>query len=278
MVYSDSAEDYRPVMHLRGHPINLTLLLIVLHTSAMVGFSIATASGYGSFFEPLSFSSVAIWHHEELWRLFTYPLVAAPSLGFVVQMLMLYWFGPEVERFVGTRSFLKLYIALIAIPAIFLAAAGYRHSLHYEGASDLLFGFFIAFVAIYPNVEILFLRMTAKWLAWILLGIYSLVYLTEHQIVPLAMLWLCSGVGYAGMRLAGVGGGFDWLDSWREKRVAGRNTRRMKAKNNREKQWKDSIDPILEKISSRGIGSLTTAERAALESARSALLKRDKRK
>ena len=65
----------------------------------------------------------------------------------------------------------------------------------------------------------------------------------------------------------------DWLESRRSERLA----RRHQIKVVREQQHADSIDAVLEKISRHGVGSLTSAERATLERARTQLLKRDQR-
>jgi membrane associated rhomboid family serine protease len=280
MIYSDSAEDYRPVMWLRGHAVSLSILLIVIHTLAMIFFSVARATGHGEFLDYFIFSSRDIWQQHQFWRLGTYAFVALPSVGFVIQMLMLYWFGPEVERFVGRSLFLRLYGALLLLPSLFLSLAGLYHPMEYAGPDNLLFGFFIAFAAIYPNVEILFLRLTVKWLAVILLGIYSLIDLSERQVSSLALLWLCTGIGYGVMRFAGVGKGFSWWEKWQMGRKESRRKKRLSAKP-RTKARKDdptSIDAILDKISKKGISSLTPAEKTALENARSALLKRDQNK
>ncbi len=276
MIYSDSADDYRPLMWFRGHPIGVSILLIVLHTAAMVIFSIARATGHSEFFETLLFSSDAVLHRAHLWQLVTYVFVALPSINFALQMLMLYWFGPEVERFVGRTAFIGLYLALILIPALFLLLIGLAQPVSFSGADNLLFGFFIAFVTIYPNVEVFLLRITAKWLAWIFLGIYTLIYFSEQQFLNLAMLWLCAAIGYFGMRTVGVGGRLLWWQKWNEDRKERNEIRRSKVK--AKKENKASIDAILEKISRKGMGSLTASEKSALENARSALLKRDEKK
>jgi membrane associated rhomboid family serine protease len=246
----------------------------------MIGCALAAAAHNETLLEPLRFSSIAVWETGAVWQLVTYAFVAPPSIGFAIQMLMLYWFGPEVEKFIGRRSFLTLYLALLIVPALFLTAAGATQPLQYQGADHLLFGIFIAFVVIYSRVEIFFLRLTASQLAWILLGIYSLIYLSNHLYIPLVLLWLSSAIAYIGLRAMGVGGGVQWIEDWKEKRAEEAEVRETKKQTARpasqkQKTITQSIDGILEKISKKGISSLSETERESLDKARSALLKRD---
>jgi len=111
----------------------------------------------------------------------------------------------------------------------------------------------------------------------VLLGIYSLIHFSNHNWSGLMVLWLCAGVGYVGMRLTGAGRGMTWLTDWIEDRQAARLARQRNIKVLKDVKATESIDEILEKISKHGVGSLDAKERAALERARTNLLKRDKR-
>ncbi len=64
-----------------------------------------------------------------------------------------------------------------------------------------------------------------------------------------------------------------WLDDRRTARLA----RQRNLKVLKETKAAESIDEILDKISKQGVGSLNASERAALERARTKLLKRDQR-
>jgi hypothetical protein len=117
---------------------------------------------------------------------------------------------------------------------------------------------------------------TAHW-AYALLAVLTLVDIAYHEWISLGALWLDASVGYFGMRFIGAGYGFTWLTDWLDER----RTRRLAKKHNlrvlKETQATESIDQILEKISKQGVGSLNARERAALERARTNLLKRDQR-
>jgi hypothetical protein len=114
-------------------------------------------------------------------------------------------------------------------------------------------------------------------LVWVLLAIFSLIDLADHAFTALFMLWTSSLVGYTGMRLIGAGRGMTWLTDWIEERQARRLASQRNLKVLKDAKATESIDEILEKISKHGVGSLNAKERAALERARTNLLKRDQR-
>jgi membrane associated rhomboid family serine protease len=243
---------------------------VIVHCVAMVAATLAMSLGAGAWLTTLSFSSEAVWREGKVWQLATYPFIHAPSLLFVLEMLMFFWFGREVERFVGRDVFLGLYAALILLPALFLTAAGLWIPQSYAGSGTLHFSIFVAFATLYPGIELIF-RILAKWAAWVCLAIYSLQFMANREWILLLALWVSAGIAYYGMRLVGVGGGLDWWENWQE----GRRTARLAKERNFQIVRESSVDAILEKISKHGIGSLTATERETLEKERAHLLKKE---
>lgn len=264
-------------MWIKGYPLYGTTLLIIIHCSSLVIFSLLMAFNYLAPQNYLIFSSSEVFHGE-IWRLFTYAFVQAPTLWFPVEMLMLYWFGKDVERFVGRKAFFSLYITLILIPSIFLTILGKFWGPHILiGSGHVHFSIFIAFATIYPHA-VLFLQILAKHAAYILLAINTLICLAYHGWSSLIAMGLGSGVAYFGMRVVGVQGGLDWWNTWRTQAQWKKMERKRQVQIVQETELNESIDPILEKISQKGMNSLTDAEKRTLERARSALLKKDKEK
>lgn len=280
MLFSNSSADYRPLFWVGRYPVSASVLLIIVHSAAMVAYSLSIAMGAAGLFAPLIFSSAEVLHRGYVWQLLTYPYVEGASLGFVFQMFMLYWFGPDVERFIGRGYFLALYAALIVIPALILTGMSLALGpIGYAGANSLLFGIFIAFVAIYPDMELFFFRIRLKWAAAILLGIYTLVFLAQRDVMELSMLWMSTVVAAVMIRSLGVATGFgffdriaEWFESRRMERLAKQNNIRAI----KEQEKIESIDSILDKISKHGMGSLTPIEKKILERASADLIKRDK--
>src|SRR5436190_21475096 len=166
-----TSDDYRPVAWMGRYPVDVTTMLVGLHVAAAILTAILVAIGAHSVLAYLLFDSAAVWSGQ-VWRLFTYAFVHAPNalLWFAIEMYMLFVFGREVERFIGRRAYIALYLVLLVLSVVVLTLWGLwtRTAIAISGA--LHFGIFVAFVTIYPNVE-LFLRIMAKWVVLILAAI-----------------------------------------------------------------------------------------------------------
>jgi membrane associated rhomboid family serine protease len=277
MIFHEQSEDYRPLFWMSGRPIYATTLLLILHVAAFVITALCMSFlGGAQVLEAICLYPYQVIYRGEVWRLFSY-VIFPPSLWFVFAMGFLFFAGREVEQFVGRKIFLKLYAALILIPAVVLCVAGFVWPMQHLGGTESIFGLFVAFATLYPGfvLNIWFVNLTAKGWAYVLLGVYSLIDLAAHDWPSLLVLWSCAGIGYAGMRLIGAGHGLTWLTDWLENRQAKRLASQRNFKVLKEAKATQSIDEILEKISKQGVGSLDAKERAALERARTNLLKRD---
>ncbi len=120
------------------------------------------------------FDSAYVWHGGQVWRIATYAFVHTPSalLWFAIEMYMLFVFGREVERFIGQRAYIGLYLILLLAPTIVLTIWGLWQRSGLAGSPALHFGIFVAFVTIYPRVE-MFLRIMAKWVVLVLAAVYT---------------------------------------------------------------------------------------------------------
>ena len=176
-----TSDDYRPVAWMGRYPVDVTTMLVGIHVAAAILAAILVAFGAGSVLLWLQFDSAAIWSSGQVWRLFTYAFVHAPSglLWFAIEMYLLFVFGREVERFLGRRAYIALYGFLLVTPAALLTIWGLWERCAIAGSPALHFGIFVAFATIYPRVEML-LRIQAKWVALILAAIYTLQLLAYH--------------------------------------------------------------------------------------------------
>jgi len=285
MLYHEQSEDYRPLFWMQGRPIYVATLLLIVH---IIGFIVAAISisyfGLGTVYDALAVNPSEIWHRGQVWRLLSYVtfdpyFFSQRSLWFLINMALFYFFGREVEQFVGRTTYLKLYVGLVLVPAILLCLLGLVITPSpFLNCGEVFFGVFVAFATIYPGViPSCWIPLTASTLVWILLGISSLIDIAFHNFTSLFMLWTSSAVAYFGMCLAGAGRGMAWLTDWLEERRAQKLIRQHHFKIVKDKEATESIDAILDKISKQGVDSLNTRERAALEQARTKLLQRDER-
>jgi membrane associated rhomboid family serine protease len=280
-----TSDDYRPVAWMGRYPVDVTTMLVGVHVAAAILAAILYAIlgmlGAASILAWLQFDSAAIWSSGQVWRLFTYAFVHPPSalLWFAVEMYMLFVFGREVERFIGRRAYIALYvILLLAPPALLMIWGLWQHS-GLSGSVALHFGIFIAFAAIYPRVELL-LRIMAKWVALILAAIYTFQLFAYHAWSDLFVVWTSIAAAFLFFELNGAGPELAWWNAVKAQ-FASRPKYHVVPKprprpGNGRAEADDSytsIDPILDKISKFGIGSLTATERRRLDRERERLLK-----
>ena len=183
-------DDYQPVTWVGRYPVHVTTLLVAVHSIAAIAAAFMSAFGGAGILNLLIFDSAALFNGS-VWQLATYAFVHPPSglLWFALEMYMLFLFGREVERFIGRRAFIMLYLLLLLAPTVLLTLWGLSQRTAIGGSSAIHFGVFVAFATIYPRVE-MFLRIMAKWVALALGAILTLQLLAAHAWPELAVLWL----------------------------------------------------------------------------------------
>jgi membrane associated rhomboid family serine protease len=273
-----TSDDYRPVAWMGRYPVDVTTMLVGLHVATAILAAILVAIGAGSILPYLQFDSAEVWAGQ-VWRLFTYAFVHAPSglLWFAIEMYMLFVFGREVERFIGRRAYIGLYLVLLITPSALLTIWGLWQRSGLAGSPALHFGIFVAFATIYPRAE-LFLRIMTKWVVLILAAVYTLQLLAYHNWSELMVVWTSIGAAFLFIEMHGAGPELAWWDALKARlRPKPKFHVVPKMRSSRSTDADDvdaSIDPILDKISKFGIGSLTASERRQLDRERERLLKR----
>ena len=274
-----TSDDYRPVTWMGRYPVDVTTILVGLHVTCAILAAILIAFGAGSMLAYLQFDTAAVWSGGQVWRLLTYAFVHAPSalLWFAVEMYMLFVFGREVERFIGRRAYIVIYLILLIAPAAVLTVWGLWQRSALAGSPALHFGIFVAFATIYPRVE-LFLRIMAKWIALILAGVYTFQLLAYHAWTDLAVVWTSIGAAFLFIEWRGAGPELVWWNNVKARFGPKPKLHVVQKSVSRRAIEPDdlyaSIDPILDKISKSGIGSLTANERRLLNRERDRLLKK----
>jgi len=302
-----------PLFIIGSWPVRLVTLLIALHVSAMIATSLLVTVGDASWIQLLAYNSTAVGQGQ-LWRLLTYAFVNPPNIWFGFEMLMLFFFGREVERGLGAKSFGLFYGGLIILGSLLLqlfSLGGTAQEM--TGAQAVNFAVFAAFVTMYPGVQFLF-GITARWMLLAFLVLSSLQ-LMEGQQFASTLLFLAESLaailfmkwnGYheliakfslpsfrellqkmAPRRAPKTGAVTSSSTSSRVMDTCSTSTSFItvpKATAEAPKKTKPStspiknvnIDDLLEKISKTGMASLSDQEKEQLEAARMALLKRDK--
>lgn len=216
-----------------------------------------------------------------VWQLLTFQFLHANLLHLVLNSLGVFSFGFAVEQFLGKKRFLQLYLisgvvgGLVHVlgglvwPShfgVFTDAFGVQQYIPMVGASAGLFGLIAAFALMFPDRDLtvyLFFVLPVTVSARVLLAV-------SLGISVLGVVFDKSNVAH-GAHAGGIFGG------WLMLRLFVRQSRRQAAfetevesepvKSETEFLNKE-VDAILEKISQKGIQSLTAAERRTLEAAR----------
>jgi membrane associated rhomboid family serine protease len=292
-----SSDEHRALLWVRGYPLFATHVIVLGLVLSMIATTALMAFGGSAVLEALGFASARVLGGE-VWRVLTYGLVNPPSLWFAIDMVLIVWFGRELERELGRRNFLWLCLGLYLAPVLLLTlAAGFGLSTSLSGQGGG-FGLFIAFATLYPGALMLF-NLQAKWVALILVGIYTLIGLGQRDVAGLLSLGATAGFAYLCVLQLRGKPLFSWWPTPRTPKVkAGPSRPSAKVIPFPEAAAKPvaravaaspatrptvprvppadmaEIDALLDKIAHSGIASLTAAERARLDAAHQSLKRR----
>ncbi len=269
----DTHDEHQPLLWFRGQPIYAAYFVIIVFVASLLATIIANISGLGHLALAGTFDSAAVLRGE-VWRVFTYGLINQPSLWFVIDMLMIAWFGRELEKFFGRRKFLALYLGLYLLKPLLHTVLGFWIHTRFSGQIGG-FALFVAFATLYPNAVLLF-NLLAKWVAIVLVAIYALMALNS---APFELIGLFASTGFA-FAFVRYQQGLLTLPSFRLRRggprlrvlpdpepSSPRRAERSHPAAPRGNQTTAEMDALLDKIARSGMASLTAEERARLDEA-----------
>lgn len=217
------------------------------------------------------------------WGAVTYMFLHGDLWHLLLNMLVLFFFGPPLENRWGSSEFLKYYLLCglggVALSFVFAPQASII------GASAAIYGLMLAFAWYWPETPIYvwgIFPVKAKWLVgfFFVLTFISAFGRAGGGIAHFAHLGgLLTGVGYLkfGDRLVARLGEIRSsrmserfaivprrVSSEEEGEKASRGKKRARG-GRREEELLDEVDRILDKISARGMGALTDDERRVLD-------------
>jgi len=195
-----------------------------------------------------------------LWQFVTYMFLHSVSSPWhlIFNMLVLWMFGSEVERAMGTRKFLTMYFTAGIFAGIFCCLLTPDSPI--IGASGAIFAVEIAFAMFFPNTTVIFyiFPIKAKYLVMIFAGI-----------TVISCIMPASGNTAHFAHLGGLIYGFlfiryeprfnSFLLSWQ--------MQQQEREYKKEEDIKRQVDVLLDKVNRGGMKSLTRGERGFLRSA-----------
>ncbi len=232
----------------------------------------------------LSAESTLLWtefrqHHTGgVWTFFTYALVHTNPAHFLINAVVLFLAGREVEPIIGRRQFLALNLVAWTLGGFTSWAAHISHA----GAGAEVGGFaacvaavLAAYSTIMPELEhrvnvffVLPLRFRAKIFSLGLIALAAVCLATNTlTVVGPAGVIVGSLVGWIWAKQLGYGNPL-----WIQRVIFDRRQRESRrARMSPDDFLALEVDPILEKISQSGMQSLTRTERKMLELGRDKL-------
>ncbi len=269
----DSTENARPLMYLGEYPLYSPHVIVLVYTVSMI---VTAFVGMGSsLVYYLGYYNSQIWRGE-VWRILSYGLVNPPSIQFAIDMLMLIWFGRDVEKFYGRKLFLILFAGIYLLPPVLLAPLAPVLSVSLVGKTGAL-AVFVAFATLYPGA-VLWLNVPAKLAAIILVGIYGLMAIAVRDWGWLLAIGIANGFAHAFVRYQRseftIPNPFAWLRRPKFKVLPGQGAEKPQTTAPVTAQGLGDVDALLDKIAQSGIHSLTPEERARLDRSSAELMKR----
>jgi len=231
---------------------------------ANVAGQILVFSWTGTVLHYLSLNTATPWFFP--FQVFTYQFLHDPTNLFhlILNMLVLYFFGTTVEGWLGSRRFLRLYLASGVAGGVFyllfsLLRGGGGICI---GASGAVSGVVLYFCLVQPMAEILVLFIPVR--AWIF-GAFWVLYSLYNMLVDLRF-----GAGGHVADAAHLGGALMGIAFWRYEGLARRWMESLARKRRLEQARKlardrERMDELLDKVKREGLHSLSEKERRFLQ-------------
>jgi membrane associated rhomboid family serine protease len=255
-----------------GGGVTRTVLALLVATVAVFlvqrAADAATADGFTLLFGLVP-SQVARGH---VWQLATYLFLHGGVLHLLLNMLGLFLLGPSLERAVGSRQFLSIYLLSGLLGGLGWLLISFGTRAVCVGASGAVFGVLGAFAALFPHRRItllVFYVIPVTMKAWVLvtvLAVIQLIFVTSPA---------SGGIAHAAHLAGGLAG---WAytmavfrrgtvrETW-EEAARRRDSARQARRSREDEETRREVDRILDKIASQGIHTLTPRERSLLEKA-----------
>ena len=252
------------VMWLLG--INCVIFIVdsIFATGSRVGQT-AYLSYWGDFHVPSAVEGF------QFWRFFSYQFLHGDFFHLLFNMIGLYFFGPMMERWWGSRRFLAFYLLCGfagALPMVLLVYVNVIPSqAGLVGASGALYGILIGAAVLYPHQKVMLMippiPMTLRTMALVFLAISFFSALAGSNDGGNAAHIAGAALGFFLVKKPGL---LNWADRFSPEAIqAGVNKGRHERKAKKQQATREEVDRILAKVSEKGIQSLTSREKKILQ-------------
>jgi len=277
MNWFPESQDHLPLTWWGQRPIYLAAVIAVGGVVSMVATSLIMLVAGWQGMMPLVFSVNHVLQNFWVWTPASYVLVNQPSLWFLLTSYLLWSFGEPVERHLGRRVFIKLFLLLLFVQPVLLGVVGLfgARDMIAMGLGGVEFGVFLAFATLYPTsrISIIILTLEVWVLATAVVAVSALAALASRDWAGLLMLAGQVGVAVGYIRYE-TGLWTPSLQLWPKAASSSKPTLSAVPKPSKKAKasatateipTREVVDAILDKISRKGISSLTPEEKRKLE-------------
>ena len=279
-----------------------TSVLVWLIVILVAGFVLQTVClrWFGAGREFFSFFALTIdgIQSGKVWTLLSYSLLHSPGnlLHIVGNLLGLYFIGRVLLPLMGDKRFLYFFGTAVLAGGLVWTVTHWINGAHNYliGASAGVTGLFIIFASLYPNRQVTFLlffiipvSLKPKHMAYGLIGLDLLGFLFYEVMGAVSPFGLAHSAHLGGMLTGWLyfryvhSGKFSFpgsetsfeLPKWAKRKPAAVSPK-YKVNVGNKADLKAEVDRILDKINSKGFGSLTADEKKVLDDARDNMSKR----
>jgi len=237
-------------------------------------------------------------HKFYVWQLVSYMFLHGGIGHILMNMLVLWMIGCELERHWGTKEFLRYYFicgvgaGILQMIVSFLLSNSNAPMVSVVGASGAIYGLLMAFGVLFPNrvitlllLFILPINIKVKYLVTIagLVVLYSSLYSVKEPGGNVAHFAHLGGMlvgfiylknikpslrwGYDGFSGHAQKPGASRLTKWFRQRTEKRRQMQVVRRRQQEVQLRERVDVILDKINEVGYENLTEEEKQILKKA-----------
>jgi membrane associated rhomboid family serine protease len=235
--------------------IFITIGVYILQILPSIGYQVTVFGGLIPF---------KVFRSLQIWRLVTYIFLHGSLWHIAWNLLALWMFGSDIESTWGTRRFITFYL-ISGIGAGILSFPMWHANI--IGASGALLAVLTVFAYYYPHRRILmfFVFPVPSRIAVVIIGAISI--LMAGQQGGIAHLTHLGGIIVAILYLRYYNKVVAWDTHRRAVNAEKTMRRRAETKIQKDRYFEEVIDPILKKISERGMDSLTDKEKKELKRA-----------
>jgi membrane associated rhomboid family serine protease len=194
----------------------VTLRLLIATALATIGCVVANNFGVPQLLEAFVFRPLDVVPHFKVWKLLSYAFVTGlDPIGFLFDLLVLYFFGSWFERSFGSKRFVSFFVLSAAGAALLPLGIGlFSQSVAtypYLGSWPVFEALTVALGMLQPSAQVYFymvLPVTARQLMFLSWGLIALFMVFFHS--PIPYLTAIGGVGMGFVLTLGVNGPRRW--------------------------------------------------------------------